>query len=118
MRDPPDRIKRGGVGGEARNDMPMNMRQLIAEQLIVHFTRLENSCQGFSDMGYFFHQLKPLGWCQLEQFGRMAPEHDHRPSRKELIVMQVGLGQTQFDDQEIFSWPDALASLAGGIAHG
>ena len=45
-------------------------------------------------------------------------EHDNSPTGKELIVVQIGLGEAEVGDEMVFFWPAALAGLAHGIVHG
>jgi hypothetical protein len=54
----------------------------------------------------------------VEQLCRVAIEDDNGPAVKVLIVMQIGLGETQVRDEMVFFRPAALAGLASWIFHG
>ncbi len=48
----------------------------------------------------------------------MAFEDDDGPARKELILMQIGLGEAEIRDEIVFSGPGALAGFARRVGHG
>jgi len=51
----------------------------------------------------------------MKQLCRVAFEDDDGPAGEELIVMQIGPREAQIRDEMVFSWPNALAGLTGGI---
>ena len=118
MLHPPDRFQGGRVGREAGDEMPVDMGELIAQELVVDLPGIENLCQCLGHQGDFFHQLHSLRGGQLEEFGGVAPEDDDGPALEKLILMQVGLGKSQVGDEMVGARPGTLAGATGIIGHG
>ena len=66
MWNAPDRFERSRVVVKARDKVPMNVRPLIPQQLIVHFSCLERFGKHFRQAIDVFHQLDALGRCKVE----------------------------------------------------
>ena len=98
--------------------MPVDVRELVAEEFVVDLPGLIDLGQGLGDEVYFLHQHNPFRGSQMKQLCCVAFEDYDGPAREELIVMQVGLGEAEVGNEMVFFLPAALAGLAGGIAHG
>jgi hypothetical protein len=98
--------------------MPVNVGKLIAEEFIVHLLRVIDLGQGLGDPTDFFHQLNPFRRSQMKQLRGVAFEDDDGPAGKELILMQIGLGEAEVCNEMICIRPAALAGLARKICHG
>ena len=118
MRHAPHRFPRSRVRGQAGNEMPVDMRELIAEQLIIDLDGVERVGQPFGDQVYFFNELESFSRRQMKEFGGMPLKDRDGPAREKLIVVQIDSGQSQVRDEMVRSGPVALARFAGGIAHG
>ena len=118
MVHPPDRFQGIRVGRQAGDEMPVDMRQLIAQQFVIDFPGAKDLCERFGHERDLFHQLNALGRRQVKQFGGVAPEDDDRPAGKELVFVQVGLGQPQVGDEVVGARPGALTGFAGRLGHG
>jgi hypothetical protein len=101
VRHPPDRFQRRRVVGEAGNQVPMDVGELVAQQFVIDFLRLEDFGERFGDSVDFFHQLKAFGGREVEQLGGVALKDDDGPTGKELILMQVDLGEPQVPRQAL-----------------
>jgi hypothetical protein len=88
----------------------MNMRELVAEELIVYFLGLINFGQDFGHVVDVFDQLKTLGGGKLEQLSGMALEHNDGPAGKKLVIMEIDLGQSEVYEKMVLSRPSSLAS--------
>ena len=108
----------GPVAGQSGNHMPVDVRELVAEEFVVDLLGLIDLGQGLGDAIDLFHQLNPFRGSQMKQLRRMAFEDGDGPTREELIIMQVGFGETEVGDEMVFFRPAALADLARGICHG
>jgi len=115
---PPDRFQGGRIVGEAWDDVPVDVGELVAEEFIVDLLGLIDLRHNLGEEAHFFHQLNPLGRGQMKQLCRMAFEDDDGPTGKELVVVQVGFGEAQIRDEMVFFRPAALAGLARRIHHG
>jgi len=115
---PPYWIERGRVAGQSRNDMPVDVKELVAEEFVVDLPGLIDLGQGLGDEVYFLHQLNPFCGSQMKQLCCVAFEHYDGPAGEELIVMQVGLGEAEVGNEMVFFGPYALAGLTGRVAHG
>jgi hypothetical protein len=118
VRDPPYWLERGRVTGQSRNDMPVDVRELVAEELVVDLFGFIDLGKGFGDEVYFLHQLNPFRGSQMKQLCCVAFEDYDGPAREELIVMQVGLGEAEVGNEMVFFRPAALAGLASEVTHG
>ena len=88
----PDRLQRCGIRRKAGDEVPVNMRKLVAEQAIIHFLGVKYLRQDFRQPAHFLHKLYPLGGGQMKQFRGMAFKDQNRPSGEKLIVVEVGHG--------------------------
>jgi len=118
MLHPPYWFEGGRVAGQSGNDMPVDVGELVAEEFVVHLPGLEDLRDNLGDQVHFLHQLNPFRGSQMKQLCRVAFEDDDGPTGKELIVVEIGLGEAQIRDEMVFSRPAALAGLASWIFHG
>src|SRR5438132_11643957 len=91
--------------------MPVNVRELVAEQLIVDLDGIEHDGQRARDFRDFFYELAALFSREVEQLGRMALEHQHGPAGKELIVVEVRDREPKLGDLVILGRPLPCADL-------
>src|SRR2546426_4439680 len=103
--DRPHRLAGGRVIGESWDDMPVNVRELVAEQLVVDLDGIEHDGQRARHFRDFFYELAALFPCEVEQLGRMTLEHQHGPSGEELIVVEVCDREPKFCDLVILRRP-------------
>ena len=61
MWNAPDRFEWRGIVGQARDEMPVNVRRLIAQKAVVHFFRVERFDQDFGQPADLLHELDALG---------------------------------------------------------
>jgi hypothetical protein len=66
MRYPPYRFQRGRIVCQTRNDMPMDMRELVPEEFVVDFLSLVDLGYSLGHSADLFNQLKAFGGCKLE----------------------------------------------------
>lgn len=66
MRYPPYWFQRGRIVRETGNDMPMDMRQLVSEEFVVHLLRLMDGGRDLGHSGDLFDQLNTFGGRKLE----------------------------------------------------
>ena len=118
MLHPPHWFEGGRVIGQSGNHMPVDVGELVAEEFIVDLPDLIDLRDNLGDQVHFFHQLNPFCGSQMKHLCRVAFEDDDGPAGKELIVVEVGLGEAQIRDEMVFSWPAALASATRNIHHG
>lgn len=90
MRHPPDRFEWRGICGEAGDDVPVDVRQLVAEKFVVDLLGFIDLCKRLGDEGHFFHQLHPFRRRQVKELRCVALEDEDGPAGKELIVVQIG----------------------------
>ena len=114
--DRPHGVARGRIVGESWNEMPVHVGKLVAEQLVVDLDGLECHGERQCDFRNFLDKLAPFISCQLEQLGRMALEHQHGPTRKELVVMEVGSRESKVGDLVIFGRPLPGTGFTGRLA--
>src|SRR3989475_13095436 len=103
--DRPHRLAWGRVIGESWDDMPVNVRELVAEQLVVDLDGIEHDGQRARHFRDFFYELAALFPCEVEQLGRVTLEHQHGPSGEELIVVEVCDPEPKFCDLLILGRP-------------
>jgi hypothetical protein len=118
MLDAPNRLEGSRVGGQARDEMPVDVRELIAEELVVDFPGLKDMGEGFSYSIHFLHQLNPFRRHQVKQFGDLTLKDDDGPSRKELVVMQICIREAEVGNEVVGTRPAALAGVAGWLSYG
>ena len=70
--------------------MPVNVRELVAEEFVVDLPGLIDLGKGLGDEVYLLHQLNPFRGSQMEQLCCVAFEDDDGPAGKELVVVQIG----------------------------
>ena len=115
---PPDRFERRGVGGEARDDVPVYVRQLVTEEFVIDLLGPIGLGERLGDLVHVFHQLHPFCRRQVKEFRCVTLEDENGPAGEELIVMEVGCRNTEIRDDMIGSGPGLCAGLAGRISHG
>ena len=54
----------------------------------------------------------------MEQLSRVLFEHDKGPAGEKLIVVKIGVRQSEVGDEMVGSGPAALTGFACGICHG
>lgn len=118
VRDPPHRLEGRGVLWQAWNDVPMDMGELIAEQFVIDFDRLPFSSEEAGHSGDFFDQAGAVGPREVEEFSRVAFQHQYRPAGEELIIVKIGLRETTISDEMIRIGPGAQTGLAVRAGHG
>src|SRR2546426_5974280 len=111
--DRPHRLAGGRVIGESWDDMPVNVRELVAEQLVVDLDGVEYDGQRARHFRDFFYELAALLPCEVEQLGRMTLEHQHGPSGEELVVVEVCDREPELSDLVILGRPLPCAHLTG-----
>ena len=114
----PDRFEWRGIRGEAGDNVPVDVRQLVAEELVVDLLGSIDLRQGLGDEVHVFHQLHPLRRRQVKKLRGMALEDEDGPAGKELIVVQIGFRESEICDEMVESGPGFCAGLAGRIGHG
>jgi len=118
MWHPPDWFERSGIVRQARDEVPMDVRQLVAEEFVVDLLGPIGLRERLGDQGHFFHQLHPFCRRQMEEFCRVALKDDNGPAGEELVFMEIGFRETEIHDDMIGSGPGFCAGLAGRIGHG
>ena len=118
MLHPPHWFEWGWVAGQSGNDMPVDVGELVAEEFVVDLPGLIDLRDNLGDQVHFFHQLNPLCRGQVKKLRRMPLKDYHRPAGKELIVMEIGLRQSEVGDEVISARPGARAGFASWIFHG
>ncbi len=118
MRHPPDRFERRGICGEAGDNVPVDVRQLVAEEFVVDLLGSIDLRERLGNQVHVFHQLHPFCRRQVEELRCVMLENEDGPAGEELIVMEVGLRHAEIRDDMIGSGPGLCAGLAGRIGHG
>ena len=90
MLHPPHWFEGGWVVGQSGNHMPVDVRELVAEEFVVDLPGLIDLSECFGNEIYFFHQLNPFCGSQLKQLCRVAFEDDNGPAWEELVVVKIG----------------------------
>ncbi len=67
----PDRLQRLRIVGAAREQMPVQVGHLIAEQFAIQLARLEGDIDGLSERDHFLKKRGANLGRQVMQFGRM-----------------------------------------------
>src|SRR5207245_7170254 len=93
--------------------MPVNVRELVAEQLVVDLDGIEYDGQRARHFRDFFYELAALLPREVEQLGRMTLEHQHGPSGEELVVVEVCDRESKFGDLVILGRPLPSTDLTG-----
>ena len=91
----------------------MDVRKLIAEQFIVDLHRIKHDCQRLRDFRHLFNELTSLFTGEVKQLGRVPLEHQHRPTREELILVKIRDREIQINDLMVLERPRARAGFAG-----
>jgi len=115
---PPHRFQRGRIGGQTGNDVPMDMRNLVAEEFVIDLAGFIGPRKDLGDESDFFYQLDPLCPGQVKQFRRVALKDQNRPAGEKLIVVEKDPRKPQIDDKVVGTGPDPRAGKTRGIAHG
>lgn len=90
MRHAPHRFERSRIVRHARDDVPMNVRQLVAEEFVVDLLGSIGLCERVGDRGHVLHQPQSLRRRQVEQFRCVTLKDDDGPAGEELIIMEIG----------------------------
>ena len=109
--DRPYCLARRRVIGESWDDMPVNVRELVAQQFVVDLDGVEHDDQRARDFRHLFDELNAFFPCQIEQLGRVPLEHQHGPSGEKLIVVEVRDRESQLGDLVILGRPLPCADL-------
>ncbi len=104
---PPHWFERGGVVREAWDDVPVDVRELVAQEFIVDLPGFTDLGQGLGHQVYLLHQLNPFRRSQMKQLCRVAFEDDDGPAGEELIVVEIGVRQPEVGDEMVGSGPGA-----------
>src|SRR5215510_3654078 len=107
-----------GIAGQARHEMPVDVRHLIAEEFVVH---LDGLVDGGQRAGHTVHVLdlgRPLARRELVELDRMTLEHHEHPAGKELVLVEVDAARGQVGDEERPLSGHARAHHAVGCRHG
>ena len=118
VRNAPDRFGWRRIIVKARDQMPVDVRKLVAKQSVIHFFRVEHLGKDFCEPAHFLHELNSLGRSQMKQFRGMAFKDDHGPAGEKLIVVEVGHRQSKIGDEMVGARPGPRAGFASGIGHG
>src|SRR5262249_23528355 len=86
-------------------EMPVDVRDLIAEQFVIHLVGVEHAGQGLRDVRDLLNEGRPLARRQGEQFGGVALQHEYRPARKKLVVVEVRNGFAEVGDPLLGAGP-------------
>ena len=86
MLHPPDWFEGGWVVGQPGDYVPVDMRELVAEEFIIDLLGGIDLGQYFCNEVHFLHQLNPFRGSQMKELGRVAFEDDNGPAGEELIV--------------------------------
>jgi len=114
----PDRVQRLRIVGTSRDDMPMNVRDLVAQELVIDLSGRKHFGQRFVYDIHFRQELDAFRKSQVKQLCGVTLEHDNGPTGKELIVMKESLRQSQVRDEVVRTRPFPRAGLAEGVGHG
>src|SRR5438034_4769211 len=85
----PHRLQWSRIIGQPWDDMPMDVRKLIAEQFIVDLHGIKHDRQCLRDFRHLLYELTALFTGEVKQLGCMPLEHQHRPPREELILVKI-----------------------------
>ncbi len=118
MRHQPDWFERRGVRGEAGDNVPVDVRQLVAEEFVVDLLGSIDLRERLGDPVYVFHQLYPFHRRQVKELRCVTLENEDGPAGEKLIVVQIGFRESEIRDDMIGSGPGLCAGLAGMIGHG
>ena len=118
MRNTPHRFEWRGIPRKAWNQMPMDVRKLVAEQLIVDLHGLPLLREQGCDPGHFFHEAAAFVAREVKEFRGVPFQDEHGPAGEELVVMQVGPGESAIGDEMTPVGPGADTGLARLAAHG
>jgi hypothetical protein len=111
-------FERRRVTGEARDNVPVNVGELVAQEFVVDLPGFIDLRDNFGDQIHFLHQLNPLCRSKLKELCGMTVKDYHCPAGEKLIVVEKGFRQSEIRNEMIVSWPGGLADLAGWVAHG
>src|SRR5437016_6824820 len=91
--------------------MPVNVRELVAEQLIVDLDGIEHDGKRARKFRHLFDELTAFFSGEIKQLGRMTLEHQHGPAGEELIVVEVRDRESKVGDLVILGRPLPCANL-------
>src|SRR5207253_2243251 len=91
------------IVGAAWEQMPVQVRHLIAEQLAVHLARLESGVDGAGQSDHFFEKRDTHFGGQVMQLGRMDARDEHAISGMVLPGAKEDDGMRKLPD-EFIAW--------------
>src|SRR5688500_19515638 len=97
--------------------MPVDVRELVAEERVVDLDRVKLARERLSDPSYFVHQARALRGRELEELGGVPIEHEHGPAGKELVIVQIRRGEAAVRDTVRRPRPRAGAGHTASGAH-
>lgn len=97
----------GRVVGQSRNDVPVDVGELVSEEFVVDLSGPIDLGKGFGHEAHFLHQLSPFRGSQMKQLCRMMFEHHDGPAGKELILVEIGARQSEVGDEMVGLGPGA-----------
>ena len=118
MRNTPHWLQGGRIVRSARNQMPMDVGKLVAEQFIVDLHGLPRVCEHRSHLGHFFDESAAFVARKVEEFSRMTFQYQHGPAGEELVVVQIGLGQSTIGNESVPIGPGSDTGFARLVVHG
>ena len=104
---------RGRRRRRAANHVPVHVRHQVAEQGVVDLARVERELKGSRHVAHLVHESPTLIRLELEELRRVPPEHEDRPAREELVVVEVDDALVQRRDPVGRIGPPAAARRAG-----
>src|SRR5215472_13649945 len=78
-----------GIAGQARHEMPVDVRHLVAQELIVHLDGLVDGRQRAGHAGYVLDLRRPLTRCEFVKLDGVTLEHHEHPAGKKLVLVEV-----------------------------
>src|SRR5215470_504596 len=104
--------------GQARHEMPVDVRHLVAQELIVHLDGVVDGGQRAGHAGYVLDLRRPLTRRELVQLDGVTLEHHEHPAGKELVLVEVDAARGQVGDEERPLSSHAGAHHTVGCRHG
>lgn len=117
VRHPPHRVERSRVIRQAWNDVPVDVRKLVAQEFVVDFLGAIDLRERLGDGVHGFHQLNSFRRRQMEEFRCMALQDDDGPTAEKLIVVEIDFCESDMRNEMIGSWPGSCAGFARRVAH-
>lgn len=67
--------------------MPVDVRELVAEEFVIHLLGVIDLGQGLGDEVHFLHQLSPFCGSQMKELCCVVFEHNNSPTGEKLIFV-------------------------------